>query len=70
MRTQVPSLALLSGSRIGIAVSSGIGHRHDSDPVLLWPWCKLVATAPIRFLVCEHAYALGAALKKTNTQTN
>ena len=70
MRTQVPSLALLSGSRIGIAVSCGIGHRHDSDPVLLWPWCKLVATALIRFLVWEHAYALGAALKKTKTKTN
>ena len=26
-------------------VSRGVGHRHGSDPELLW--CRLVATAPI-----------------------
>ena len=30
-----------------IAVSCGIGHRHSSDPVLLWLWCRQVATALI-----------------------
>ena len=35
------------GSRSGVAVSYGVGHRRGSDPALLWLWCRLVATAPI-----------------------
>ena len=35
------------------------------DPVLLWLWCGLVATAPIRPLAWESPYAAGAALEKT-----
>ena len=34
------------------------------DPVLLWLWCGLVATAPIRPLAWESPYAAGAALEK------
>ena len=30
-----------------LAVSCGLGHRCGSDPVLLWLWRKLAATAPI-----------------------
>ena len=63
MRTQVRSLALLSGLRIWHALSYGVGHRCGSDPTLLWP--RLAATAPIRPLVWEPTYAMCVALKKT-----
>ena len=49
------------GWRSGIAVSRGVGHRHNSDPHLLWLWPA--AVAPIRPLVWEPPYATGAALK-------
>ena len=63
MRTRVPSLALLSGLRISVAVSRGVGHRHGLDPTLLWLWCRLVAVAPIQPLALEPPYATGAGLK-------
>ena len=28
-------------------MSCGVGHRHGSDPKLLWLWCRPAATAPI-----------------------
>ena len=31
----------------GVAVNCGVGHRHGSDPRLLWLRHRLVATAPI-----------------------
>ena len=31
------------------------------DPALLWLWCRLVATAPIRPVAWEPPYAEGAA---------
>ena len=34
------------------------------DPELLWLWCRLVATAPIRPLAWEPPYAVGVALKR------
>ena len=34
------------------------------DPVLLWLWRRLVATAPMRPLAWEPPYAMGAALEK------
>ena len=40
MRMRVQSLATLSGLRLGMAMSSGVGHRHGSDPVLLCLWCR------------------------------
>ena len=64
MRTQVLSLALLSGLRSGVAMSCGIGCRGSSDPVLLWLWCRLAATAPIQPIAWELAYATGVALKR------
>jgi len=33
------------------------------DPELLWLWCRLAATAPIRPLAWELPYAVGVALK-------
>ena len=40
------------------------GHRQGSDPTLLWLWCRLAATAPIRTLAWEPTYAMVIALKK------
>ena len=60
----VSILASLSGLRIRIALSCGVGHRCCSDLVLLWPWHKPVATDPIRPLAWEPPFAVGAALKK------
>ena len=36
--------------------------------MLLWLWCRLAATAPIRLLTWESAYAMGAALKSKTKQ--
>jgi len=68
MRLQVPSLASLSGLRIGIAVSCGVGCRHSSDPTLLWLWCRPAAINPIRPLAWEPPYTAGAALEKAKRQ--
>ena len=69
MRLQVQSLALLSGSRISIAVSCGVGCIHSLDPALLWLWRRPVATAPIRPLAWEPPYAVGAAQEIATTTT-
>ena len=45
-------------------MSCGVGRRRGSDLVLLWLWCRPAATAPIRPLAWESAYATGAALEK------
>ena len=42
-------------------MSCGVGCRRGSDPVLLWLWCRLAATAPIRPLSWEPPHAAGAA---------
>ena len=49
-------------------MSCGVGHRHGSDLALLWLWCRLVATAPIRSLAWEPPYATGAALERQKTK--
>ena len=64
MRMQVQSLTLLSAWGSGVAVSCGVGQRHGSDPVLLWLWCRPMATALICPLAREPPYAADAALKK------
>ena len=46
-----------------LALSCGVGRRCGLDPVLLWLWCRLVATAPIQPLAWEPPYAMGMALK-------
>ena len=47
-----------------LAESCGIGHRHDSDLMLLWLWCRLASAALILPLAWELPYATGEALKK------
>ena len=49
-------------------MSCGVGGRCGSDLVLLWLWCRQVATAPIRPLAWEPPYATGAALKSQKTK--
>ena len=49
-------------------MSCGVGRRLGSDPALLWLWCKLAATAPIRPLAWEPPYAGGAVLEKAKRQ--
>ena len=46
-------------------MSCGVGHRRSSDPMLLWLWSRLVATALIGPLAWEPPYVTGAALEKT-----
>ena len=41
------------GRGSGIAMSCGVGHGCGSDPVLLWLWSRLAATAPIQALRWE-----------------
>ena len=47
-------------------MNCGVGPRQTSYLALLWLWCTLVATAPIRPLAWEPPHATGAALKQTN----
>ena len=44
-------------------MSCGVGHRHSSDPALLWLWCRLAAGALIQPLAWEPPYGAGVALK-------
>ena len=44
-------------------MSCGVGCRRGSDPALLWLWCRLAATAPVRPLAWEPPYAAGVAQK-------
>ena len=44
-------------------MSCGVGHRHSSDPVLLWLWHRPVATAQLGPLAWEPPYAASVALK-------
>ena len=45
-------------------MSCRVGHRHDSDPALLWLWLWLAAATLIQPLAWELPYTLAAALKK------
>ena len=47
-----------------VAVSCGAGHRHGSDPALLWLWCCRAAATPIGPLAWELPYVMGVALKR------
>ena len=48
----------------------GVGCRRGLDPVLLWLWCRLAATAPIRPLAWEPPYASGVVLKRPKKNNN
>ena len=50
-------------------MSGGMGHRHGSDPVLLWLWCRPAAVAPTGRLAWELPYAAGMALKSKKRKT-
>ena len=63
-------LGLTQWVRIGIAVSCGVVHRHGSDLVLLWLWCRPVAPALIQPLAWEPPYAKSTALKKPKKKKN
>ena len=43
-------------------MSGGVGHRHGSDLMWLWLWCRPAAVGPIRPLAWEPPYASNAAL--------
>ena len=59
MRTQVWSLALLSGLRIQHCCElCGVGQRCGLDPELLWLWRRPAATALIRPLAWEPPYSM------------
>ena len=49
-------------------MSCGVGRRQGLDPVLLWLWRRLAATAAIRPLAWEPPYAAGVALEKVKRQ--
>ena len=66
MRMWVPTLTLLRKYGSGIAMSCGVGHKHSSDPVLLWLWQGLAAAALIQPLAQELPCARGVALKSKN----
>ena len=50
-------------------MSCGVGRRRGSDSALLWLWCRLAATAPIRPLAWEPPYAVCVALKRQKDKT-
>ena len=49
-------------------MSCGVGRRLGLDPALLWLWCKLAATGPIRPLAWEPPYAARVALEMAKRQ--
>ena len=49
-------------------MSYGVGHRRSLDPMLLWFWRRLVATALIRPLAWEPPYASGVTQGKAKRQ--
>ena len=51
-------------------MSCGVGHKHGSDPSLLWLWHRLAATAPIGPWAWEPPCASSAALKREKKNCN
>ena len=45
-------------------MSYGVGHRHGSDPELLWLWHRPATTVLIGPLAWEPPHAAGATLKR------
>ena len=48
--------------------SCGVGCSRSSDPLLLWPWRRPVAKAPIGPLAWESPHATRVALEKAKRQ--
>ena len=61
MRSQVHSLALLSGLRIWHCRELWCRSQKWLGSMLLWLWRRLAATAPIRHLAWEPPYAIVVA---------
>ena len=53
----------------GLALSCGVGHRHDLHLAWLWLWCDLVAVALLRPWP-GNLHRSGAALKSKQTNKN
>ena len=70
MRLQVRSLASLSGLRTQCCFELWCRLQTRLGPLLLWLWCRLAATAPIRPLAWEPPYAAGAAQKNSRKTKN
>ena len=49
-------------------MSCSVGCRCGANPVWLWLWHRLAATALIRPLAWEPPYALGVDLKKSKNK--
>ena len=49
-------------------MNCGVGHRHSSDPTLLWLWGRPVSIAPIWPLAWEPPYAAGVAQEMAKRQ--
>ena len=47
-----------------MAASFSVGHRHVSDPELLWLWHRPAAVLPVRPQAWELPYATGVALER------
>ena len=47
-----------------MAMSCDVGHRHGSDPALLWLWHRPAAAALIQPLVWELPFVTGRGLKR------
>ena len=55
----IDSWPLSVGWGSSVAVSCGVGHRHSSDPTLLWLWCRPAGVALIQLLSWELPYSAG-----------
>ena len=49
-------------------MSCRVGRRCGSDPALLWLWCRLAGTAPIRLLSLGTSICCGCSPKKDKRQ--
>ena len=49
-------------------MSSGVGGRRGSDPMLLWLWHRPAATVLTGPLAWEPPYAMGAVIEKTKKE--
>ena len=64
----IPGLAQWVKDTALPAMSCHVGHRHSSDPSLLWLWCRLASVALIPPLAQELPCVMDMALKKTKEE--
>ena len=70
MRMQVQSLDSLSGSGIWCCYELWCRSQMRLDPMWLWLWCRLAATALVPPLAWELPCTIGAALKSPPPKKN